>query len=79
MGVKPRIGELQSLIQKMVGISQDSPTYEKLAGYIEKNYMSIIFMTAGELAAEANISQGSVSRLCSVLRYRAYNDFLRNR
>ncbi|SEP38797.1 MurR/RpiR family transcriptional regulator [Propionispora vibrioides] len=76
--VVTRIKELQNLIQKMVDISQDSPTYEKLASYIEKNYMSIIFMTAGELAAEANISQGSVSRFCSALGYRGYNDFLRS-
>lgn len=70
--------ELQNLLQKMIHISNESPTYEKLAAYIEKNYMSIIFMTAGELAVEANISQGSVSRFCSALGYRGYNDFLRS-
>lgn len=78
MEEKPRIKELQVLLQKMVYISNDSSTYEKLAAYIEKNYMSILFMTAGELATEANVSQGSVSRFCSALGYRGYNDFLRN-
>ena len=70
--------ELKSLLQKMITISSDSPTYGKLAYYIEKNYMRIIFMTAGELASEANISQGSVSRFCIALGYHGYNDFLRN-
>lgn len=41
----------------MIDIASDSPTYEKLAHYIE-NYLRIIFMTAGELAKEAGISRG---------------------
>lgn len=70
--------KLTMLIQKMMDIAAESPTYEKLAYYIEKNYMKIIFMTAGELAGEANISQGSVSRFCIALGYRGFNDFLRH-
>ena len=70
--------ELKNLIQKIVDISNDSMIYERLAHYIEKNYLRIIFMTAGELAHEANISQGSVSRFCIALGYRGFNDFLRN-
>lgn len=69
---------LKNLIQKMIDIANDSPTYEKLAHYIEKNYLRIIFMTAGELANEANISQGSVSRFCIALGYHGFNDFLRS-
>lgn len=70
--------QLKNLIQKMIDIANDSPTYEKLAHYIEKNYLRIIFMTAGELASEANISQGSVSRFCIALGYHGFNDFLRS-
>lgn len=70
--------DLKNLLQKMMDIANDSPTYEKLAHYIEKNYLRIIFMTAGELANEANISQGSVSRFCSALGYHGFNDFLRS-
>lgn len=70
--------ELNSLIQRMSDISSESPTYEKLAYYIEKNFFRIIFMTAGEIANEANVSQGSVSRFCNALGYRGYNDFLRS-
>lgn len=68
---------LKKLIQRMMDVSSDSPTYEKLAHYIEKNYLRIVFMTAGELAREANISQGSVSRFCMALGYHGFNDFLR--
>lgn len=70
--------QLKFLIEKMIDIASDSPTYEKLAHYIEKNYLRIIFMTAGELAKEAGISQGSVSRFCIDLGYHGFNDFLRN-
>lgn len=70
--------ELTLLIQKMIVVSGDSPTYQKLAQYIEKNYMHIIFMTAGELAGEAGVSQGSVSRFCAAIGYQGFNDFLRN-
>lgn len=78
LNTEPSLKELQKLLHRMGNIANESPTYEKLASYIEKNYMSIIFMTAGELAVEANISQGSVSRFCSALGYRGYNDFLRS-
>lgn len=67
-----------ALMQKLVMIAKESPTYEKLAYYIEKNYLSLIFMTAGELAAELDISQGSVSRFFIALGYRGYTDFLKH-
>ncbi|SDF51491.1 MurR/RpiR family transcriptional regulator [Sporomusa acidovorans] len=70
--------DLKNLLQKMMDIANDSPTYEKLAHYIEKNYLRMIFMTAGEVAHEANISQGSVSRFCRALGYYGFNDFLRS-
>jgi DNA-binding MurR/RpiR family transcriptional regulator len=70
--------ELNALMQRMIDISSDSPTYEKLAHYIEKNYIRIIFMTAGELANEIDSSQGSVSRFCIALGYRGFNDFQRS-
>jgi DNA-binding MurR/RpiR family transcriptional regulator len=69
---------LDNLIMKMSSASKESVTYEKLAYYIEKNMLRIIFMTAGEVAAETNVSQGSVTRFCTALGYRGYNDFLRH-
>ena len=78
MGQNINSTDLKNLLQKMMDTANDSPTYEKLAHYIEKNYLRIIFMTAGELANEANISQGSVSRFCSALGYHGFNDFLRS-
>lgn len=69
---------IEELIYKMTEIASESPTYEKLAYYIEKNYMQIIFMTAEETAYKAGISQGSVSRFCKALGYGGYNDFVRS-
>lgn len=78
MNFKSNIEELHELMQEMSAISQGSPTYEKLAHYIEKNYRHIIFMTAAEVAEAVQVSQGSVSRFCSALGYKGYNDFLHN-
>lgn len=70
--------ELEELLKKISVISKLSATNKKLANYISKNYMKIIFMTAGQLADEVGISQGSVSRFCINLNYKGYNDFLQN-
>lgn len=70
--------KLEEIKIKIGLAAKESPTYEKLAYYIDKNFMRIIFMTAGEVAAENNVSQGSVSRFCTSLGYRGYNDFIRN-
>ncbi|KOF56480.1 transcriptional regulator, RpiR family protein [Clostridium sp. DMHC 10] len=78
MEFKSNIKEFDEFKKKMSAISQGSYAYEKLAHYIEKNYKHIIFMTASEVANEADVSQGSVSRFCSALGYRGYNDFLHN-
>lgn len=72
------ISEIDQLKAQIAQVAKESPTYEKLAYYIDKNLMRIIFMTANEVAAENNVSQGSVSRFCTSLGYRGYNDFLRN-
>lgn len=67
--------ELQVML---MSIAKQSPTYQKIALYIEKNYLQIIFMTASELADAMGVSQGSVSRFFMMLGYRGYNEFLRN-
>lgn len=40
--------------------------------------MKIIFMTAGQIADEVGVSQGSVSRFFINLNYKGYSDFLQN-
>ncbi|NCG68989.1 SIS domain-containing protein [Bacillus coagulans] len=72
------IKELNHLLEKISVLSQESPTYKKLAYFIEKNYKNVIFMTASEVAEKAGASQGSVSRFCIALGYKGYNDFLHN-
>lgn len=78
MKKETKIEELNDLIEKIALYSQESPTYKKLAYYIEKNYKNVIFMTASEVASLAGVSQGSVSRFCISLGYLGYNDFLHN-
>lgn len=67
---------MEQLIHKMASVALNSQIYDRLAHYIEKNYMKVIFMTAAETAAEIGISQGSVSRFCTALGYRGFNDFI---
>lgn len=77
--VKPEYSNgIEQLKAKMGKAAKKSPTYEKLAYYIEKNFMRIIFMTSGEVAEEANVSQGSVSRFSVEMGFRGYNEFLRS-
>lgn len=78
MNDQTNIKKLDNLNEKIAAVAQESPTYEKLAHYLERNYMHVIFMTASEVAEQANVSQGSVSRFCIALGYKGYNDFLRN-
>lgn len=68
---------IQFLMTKLSAAAKESATYEKLAYYIEKNYMRVIFMTAVDVALDAKVSQGSVSRFCMALGYNGYNDFQR--
>lgn len=72
------IKELKDLFEKIALSAQESPTYKKLAYFIEKNYKNVIFMTASEVATKAEASQGSVSRFCISLGYKGFNDFLHN-
>ena len=72
------IKDMEGLVNRMLVVSADSTVYNKIAAYIEQYYMQIIFMTAGELALQLSVSQGSVSKFCIALGYRGYADFLRN-
>lgn len=68
---------MDALISHMLAVSSDSPVYRKIASFIEKNYMQVIFMTAEKLASELGVSQGSVSKFCIALGYHGYADFVR--
>ncbi|MCO7125285.1 MurR/RpiR family transcriptional regulator [Sporolactobacillus shoreicorticis] len=76
MDFKTNSKDFQQLLGKIARVAHESPTYEKLAYTIEKGYKHIIFMTASEVAEQADVSQGSVSRFCIALGYKGYNDFL---
>ena len=67
--------ELLHLLER---IAKESPTFQRIALYIEKNYLKVVFLTASELAGRMGVSQGSVSRFFMTLGYHGYNDFLRN-
>lgn len=76
MKERPVISEFSQLKERLALTSQESNTYAKLAHFIADNYINIIFMTAGEVADAVGVSQGSVSRFCSALGYKGYNEFL---
>lgn len=78
MNEKLEVKTFDELKQRLSSSSQESNVYKKLGCFIEDNLTEIIFMTAGEIAASANVSQGSVTRFCNSLGYRGYNDFLRS-
>jgi len=75
---KKAFQSVEELEVMLMQVAKESPIYRKIALYIEKNYLRIIFMTANELAEKMGVSQGSVSRFFITLGYHGYNEFLRN-
>jgi DNA-binding MurR/RpiR family transcriptional regulator len=75
--IKKSFQSFEELETMLMHVAKESPTYQKIAIYIEKNYLRIIFMTANELAEKMGVSQGSVSRFFIALGYHGYNEFLR--
>ena len=69
---------IDELMAMLVQIAKESVTFKKIAIYIEKNYLKVIFLTASELAEQMGVSQGSVSRFFMTLGYSGYNGFLHN-
>ena len=72
------IETFEQLTNMLKLIADTSPTYKKIAMYINDNYLQIVFMTTNELAEQVGVSQGSISRFFMALGYRGYNDFLQN-
>lgn len=52
-----------------------TPSARSVAAYIEKHYDAVVFMTASQVAHEAGVSQGSVSRFCTAMGYSGFSDF----
>ena len=69
---------IDEMTQLLGRVADSSPVYQRIALYIEKNYLQVVFMTANELADAMGVSQGSVSRFFIALGYHGYNEFLRN-
>ncbi|WKB34734.1 hypothetical protein QS257_12365 [Terrilactibacillus sp. S3-3] len=76
MDTQDKAATFKDLIDIILTVAQESPTYQKMGHYIADNYKNIIFMTASDVAEECRVSQGSVSRFCKSLGYKGYNDFL---
>lgn len=54
----------EELIERLMVVGKTSAVNKKIAMYIEKNYNSIVFMTADKISQEIGVSQGSISRFC---------------
>lgn len=78
MPKQPEFQTVDEMMTLLMITAKESPTYQRIAIYIEKNYLRIIFMTASELAEKMRVSQGSVSRFFMALGYNGYNGFLHN-
>ena len=76
--MQTEFSSIDELMAMLLKVSKESATYQKIALYIEKNYLGVIFMTASELAEQMKVSQGSVSRFFMAMGYQGYNGFLRN-
>lgn len=77
MATDKEIKNAESLVSKLSIAGQKSEVNVKIAKYIEKNYRSLVFLTAVETAKSIGVSQGSISRFCISMGYKGYNEFLR--
>lgn len=67
----------KDLINKLSVVGSGSRVNQQIANYVEKNYTSIVFLTADQLSKKIGVSQGSISRFCIKMGYEGYNSFLR--
>lgn len=66
-----------SIIQRIAEKSTElSPKQLQLAHHIEKNFMSLAYITMTELAAQANVSETTVVRFVAQLGFRGFPDFM---
>lgn len=66
-----------SMLQRVAAKSENlSPKQLKLAQYIEKNYMSLAYITMTELASLADVSETTVVRFVSQLGYNGFPLFM---
>ncbi|MEG1911475.1 MAG: hypothetical protein RR091_03210, partial [Cloacibacillus sp.] len=67
----------KSMVQRIADKSGIlSPKQLQLAMYIEKNYMSLAYITMTELASLADVSETTVVRFVSQLGYNGFPDFM---
>lgn len=67
----------EALKAKMIEMSGKSKVFDKIGRYIMEQDQQILFMTAEQVARQADASQGSVTRFCNELGFAGYSDFIR--
>ena len=67
----------EALKAKMIEMSGKSKVFDKIGRYIMEQDQQILFMTAEQVARQADASQGSVTRFCNELGCAGCSDFIR--
>lgn len=66
------------LKNRIIEMSGRSKVFDKIGRYIMEQEQKILFMTADQVARQADVSQGSVTRFCNELGFAGYSDYIRH-
>lgn len=67
----------ETLLQRIADVNERlSPKQSKIAQYLVKNYQELAYCTLAELAQASKISETTILRFVSTLRYNGFPDFM---
>ncbi len=70
-----RMTEEGSIKSRMLQMADQSSAFRKIGSYFEVNWDKLLYISASEVAQNAGVSQGSVSRFCAELGYQGFAEF----
>lgn len=69
------MAEETSIKIRMLQVADQSTAFRKIGSYYEANWEKLLYISASEVAQNAGVSQGSVSRFCAELGYQGFAEF----
>ncbi len=73
--MKP-LATVDEFMDRIRDASQESPAHQQIGEFLSGHLREASFMSAGELAREANVSQASVTRFCHTMGFRGFGEFI---
>lgn len=69
------MADKSSFDEKIMQVAEQSAVFRRIGTYFEANREKLLYLSASEIAKNANVSQGSVSRFCAEMGYVGFAEF----